>query len=152
MFLLYTNMLYGVPHAAELSFEEALQELHDSKPQLFEPQQEQPSAWISYENLSNAIDLAALGTALVRIYVRHNQLLFAKSDNNGVVNTILKKIFPESMQKLSCQTIWVKDSCIITLETISYRTVAKLVLYCSKGDVYDLIKKIIAKTKSILLG
>ena len=151
----YTHLVCAAPNAAEVSFEQALQALHNNKPHLFEPteqKQEQPSSWTSYENCSTAIDLTALASALVRIYIRHNQLLAAKTDNSGMWNTIFKKIFPESMQKLSNQTLWLKDSCIITVETILYKTVAKLALYCSKGDGYDLIKKAFMKAKSIVLG
>jgi len=47
--------------------------------------------------------------------------------------------------------VLIKDACIITLETIVYKTAAKLIVYCGKGDCYDLTKKLLGKIKSILL-
>lgn len=124
-------LTYVISLEKENNFDQTLKKLYINKPALFEEtskpttSKNSPSNNDFFQSLDKIIDTVALLSALVRIYYRHNQLVTTNQDTNYKINRLLYFILPTSMASLNRKIIWVKDACIITLETIVYKTVAK---------------------------
>lgn len=141
------------------SFDKAIQNLRNAKPELFEEKAKSetiPSKTTAvddsfYERLDKAIDILAVSVALLRISHRYYTLKTCTNDENSTLNKVLSYTIPSFIPSLYSKIILVKETGIITLETIIYKTIAKMLLYCAKGDAYDLTKKLLYKIQSIVL-
>ncbi len=140
---------------SEDSFDQAIQNLRNIRPELFEektePAPSKATDTDSYETLDKIINAVALISALIRISYRYCTLNKQTNDETSILNKILKYIVPSFVSSLHIKTILIKNAGIITLETIVYKTIAKMLVYCAKGDVYDLTKKLLCKIKAIVL-
>ena len=139
-----TSLAQETPETGESSFEKALRDLYNRKPYLFgetkKPQEEEKdSSWLSYENCKKYIDMSAMISAFIRIYSAHQKMDAPESDTDWLDKTI-SYVCPEMLQRIAKQSKFFKESIEIVIETIILKTVAHMILYCSKGDGFDLIK------------
>lgn len=150
--------IFNWPSSAnESSFDQAIKDLQKSKPELFEDRLDPADSKAAsidnhtYETFDKTIDAVALTSVLMRIYYRYHVLNIKVNNENSTLNKALTYVVPSFMSSLHTKITLVKEAGIITLETIIYKTIAKMVVYCAKGDFYDLIKKILCKIKSIIV-
>lgn len=141
---------------ATASIEQALKDLYAHKPYL-KPQHTtaQPpkkEAWPDYNTCLWAIDIAAMTTAFIRIYRCHYEMFTDPIQEDGWWDKTFNYMCPELIQHISKQSTFFKHAIEIALETIILKTVAKMILYCSKGDGFDLIQKALQKTKQFFIG
>ena len=140
------------------SFEKALEELYAKKPYLRnllknkdEEKENQKESWPDYETCKKSIDWIAMTSAAMRIYIRHKQILQGEQIDEDMVDKALKYA-PDFVQRICKQSRFFKDSVDIVLETLLFKTVARMILYCLKGDGFDLIKQALQKGKKIVIG
>lgn len=148
-------------HEEISSFEKALEELYLKKPylrNLLSPGQtdQKPAtaageSWPDYEKCKKAIDWIAMTSACVRIYLCHKNIVDGPALQEDMVDKALLYA-PEFIQRICKQSRFFKDSVDIALETIILKTVARMILYCLKGDGFDLIKSVISKAKKWTIG
>ncbi|MCL5875972.1 MAG: hypothetical protein M1114_05875 [Candidatus Dependentiae bacterium] len=139
------------------SFDQAIKDLQKNKPELFEDRIEPADSKAAsndnhtYETLDKVIDSIALTSALIHICHCYYTLNTQTSDKDSTLNKIINYVTPSFIPSLHTKIMLIKEAGIITLETIIYKTIAKMVVYCAKGDFYDLMKKLLCKIKSIVL-
>lgn len=159
LFLIVT--LNGVKCADEhckdiSSFEKALDDLYKRKPHLFILKHEdhlpkkKEESWPDYKTCTQAIDILALASAFVRIYIAHARIDLEEDDD--WFDRTITLICPDLIIRIAKQSKFLKESIEITLETILLKTVAQLILYCGKGDGFDLLKKALRYTKKIFVS
>lgn len=124
------------------SFEQALLELREKKPYLFTIQTYEKSGSHlrsnTYESGKKIINAIALISAFLRIYAAHQKI--DQTDDDGWYDKTLTLISPRLITRIARQSIFFKESIEIALETIMFKTIAKLILYCGTKDGIDCIK------------
>src|SRR3990167_9078269 len=120
-------------------------------------QQSIPREWatkkqqlVSFDTAEKLIDLIALGYASKKVYERYQLIGAPNPTPTGLLSSIIAKIYPVSLTCLEARSKFILDSSLIIIETLAYKTLAKLILLCGKGDLRDVAKQVATKTKNFL--
>lgn len=154
MYLLYCCTTMNEPLRPPLendAFEQALVQLKNSRPELFEPVNKScvNIKKSTYDSGKQVINTVALTSAFVRIYAAHRKI--DEPDDTQWYDKTITFISPRLITRIARQSIFFKESIEIALETIVLKTAAKLILYCATKDGMDAFKDIIQYFKSWFL-
>ncbi len=97
------------------------------------------SHFLNYENCKKAIDFIALASAFIRVYVRY-QRIYGPPVEPDWLDKAWSAICPDIIQDASQHSRLFKETLEITFETVTIKTVAKLILFCWKGDAFTMMK------------
>ncbi|MCX5922306.1 MAG: hypothetical protein NTX86_03185 [Candidatus Dependentiae bacterium] len=109
------------------------------------------SSWITYEKAHTLINITTMGYVLMKIYQRYNQLYAANqsADNSYAITKLFKNglsyICPQFIQSLGTQGIFFVDSIQIIGTAFLYKTIAQCVIFCTSGNIFDLLRSIAHK-------
>lgn len=103
--------------------------------------------YFTYERCSAMINLAAAAYATHKIYHCYR---FGKMRASLKSELFLYRFYPEYLKNLEDGGAFFVDATAVLVETLIYKTVAKLMLVCAMGDLSDVVEQGIIRTKKIV--
>jgi hypothetical protein len=103
---------------------------------ILSPQHE--SQWLNIQNVHRIINSAAFIFAAAKLHQEYLRLFI--DPKNSPKEGSLSLFYPHIMQAFQAHVSFLGYSIAIALQTLCYKTIARLLLLCAYGDLRDLAK------------
>lgn len=96
--------------------------------------------WLCYTNAYTAVDLIALSYMAYQLGMLYKATNDTHASNQSWLASIARTFCPTLLSTMSARLLLIMQITGLALETLTYKTLAKLVLLCGQGDLFDLLK------------
>ena len=117
--------------------------------ELYEPKEMQKKQLLSIQRTHTMVDIAALFYVIYHIALLYNQSNNTNPQDLNWFTKCVKAICPTSIANLSAHALFVTRAFGIAIETLVYKTLARLIVLCAHGDIFNLLQKKIIDDYSI---